>query len=39
MAFEIFITLTMMGCFVIISYGIILIRQDIDEVKKIIKDK
>ena len=39
MAFEIFITLTIVGCFVILSYGIILIRQDIDEIKKIIKKK
>ena len=39
MEFEIFITLSMMGCFVVLGYGIVLIRQDIDEIKKIIKEK
>lgn len=39
MEFEIFITLTMLGCFVVLGLGIVLIRQDIDEIKKIIKKK
>lgn len=39
MTFEIFITLTMIGCFVVLSYGITLIRRDIDEIKEIIKKK
>ena len=39
MDFEIFITLTMMGCFVVLGCGIVLIRQDLDEIKKIIKEK
>ena len=39
MEFEVVITLTMMACFIILSYGIMLIRQDIDEIKKIIKEK
>ena len=38
MEFEVVITLTMMACFVVLSYGIILIRQDIDEIKNIIKE-
>ena len=39
MEFEIFITLTIMGYFVTLSLGIILIRKDIDEIKKIINEK
>jgi len=39
MEFEVFITLTMIGCFVVLSSGITLIRRDIDEIKKIIKEK
>jgi len=39
MEFEIFITLSMMGCFVVLGYGIVLIRQDLDEIKKAIKEK
>ena len=39
MEFEIFITLTIMGCFVTLSLGIMLIRKDIDEIKKIIKEE
>jgi len=39
MEFEIVITLVIMSCFVVLSLGIILIRQDLDEIKKIIKEK
>lgn len=39
MTFEIFITLTMIGCFVVLGSGITLIRRDIDEIKEIIKKK
>lgn len=38
MEFEILI-FTITGGFVVLSYGIILIRQDLDEIKKIIKEK
>lgn len=39
MEFEILITLTMLGCFAVLCLGIVLIRQDLDEIKKIIKKK
>ena len=39
MEFEVFITLSMIGCFCVLSYGIILIKQGIDEIKKILKEK
>ena len=39
MTFEIFITFTTMGYFITLSLGIMLIRKDIDEIKKIINEK
>ena len=33
------IGITMMACFIVLSYGIILIRQDIDELKELINKK
>ena len=39
MTFEIFITLTIMSCFAILDYGMALIKKDLDEIKKIVKEK
>jgi hypothetical protein len=33
------IGITMMVCFIVLSYGMILIRQDIDELKELINKK
>ena len=33
------ISVTMMVCFIVLSYGMILIRQDIDELKELINKK
>ena len=39
MTFEIFITLTIISCFVILNYSIALIKRDLDEIKKMVKEK
>ena len=36
---ECLIIITMLACFMILSYGIMLIRQDIDKLKELINEK